>query len=182
MARKMVAAGIMVSMLMAPIGPVLAKSVCYNTFGEAGPVLRIAINNPSTLTTRKEAREYGELHPVQKVWTARGLHIDDQEDTIGFPTGTLHGTVIVGKGVGARMGLTYAHPGFESFGHRSESESAEYACRSDGASPWPDTWRCDIMFRSGHLRRDERFDRIDRPRDVGLCSVFDLNPDRDLDE
>lgn len=156
--KMMVSVGVVAALVTAPMGQVFAKSVCYwDGGGKGATVFRIAVAQAGTLTTRKEAKEHGEWNPRQKVYSVRGLLINEQEDTIGFPTETLSGSVIVGKGMGTRMGFTF---GFQR-------TVFSYTCASNEPSATPKEWTCDTDTDEGI-----RFERVDPPSDIRLCSIF----------
>jgi hypothetical protein len=173
MARKAIAAGVMVAMLTAPIGPVLAKSVCYGVkdIDQGTPLLRIDVSYHSKLTTSKEARKWGELNPVQKTYSAHGLSIlwDQYSD---YYMGTLDGSVTVAQRVGARMGLTYAGNSGDPY---STDRIVQYACVSDEASATPETWDCNTfeLTAPNSSWTPVELERVD-PLAIGLCSVFSL--------
>lgn len=132
--------GFATAIIAVPTGHLLAKSVCYEktpSVGVPADVFRIDVKYHSTLTTRREHREFGDAHPRQTTYSAQGKSVYDDLG-VGYILGTLDGSITVAKGSGARMGLQNAevndYVGFQL---------SSYGCRSDEASATPETWSCE---------------------------------------
>ncbi|MEM7023104.1 MAG: hypothetical protein AAF637_10990 [Pseudomonadota bacterium] len=171
MMKTALSVGLAAALLSSSIGSALARSVCYQDPGNGlrEQVLRIAVDSSSLLTTRREQRKWGADNPAQLVYLARGLSIEDQD--IFVATGTLDGTVVVGRGAGAWMGLTFMHGNF-TFDPDDADLVQSYVCVSKEPSPTPNTWRCHIMRGSSTRAEIRDFHRVHRPADYPDCSLF----------
>jgi hypothetical protein len=172
--RKTVSTATIVVMLTASTIPAFAKSVCYgpsDPMDLGAPIIRISVGQARTLKTRKEAEKWGDSNPVQRTYLVHGIHTLWNQEA-DYYMGTVDGSVTVARGMGARMGLTYAGNSADPY---VVDRIVQYACVSDEPSPTPETWSCQysVLNRQNPKWEPLELGRRD-PMITGLCSVFSL--------
>jgi hypothetical protein len=168
MGKRALSAAVVVAMLSAASGQALAASVCYEAVG-FDAFLRLDVRFHSVLTTARERLEFG--HPIQIAHSAHGKIVFSE-----LVLETIHGTVTVAQGVGARSGFTLPL----LFPQDQDPQFVSIDCYSEEASATPEAWECKAFVLTSSTGAvtivPDTFVRVD-PLERERCSFFELPED-----